>query len=90
MNTHAAQQPDHTVAEIAAVLQCSEKKVRRLAKAGVIPAYRLGRDWRFRSNALEVMRQRQAHRPDDGTNTQPIERAARTKGGRLKGWNKFA
>ncbi|MDP3717136.1 MAG: helix-turn-helix domain-containing protein [Acidobacteriota bacterium] len=81
--------PDRTVTEVASELQCSPKKVRRLAAAGTLPAYRLGRDWRFRPNAVEQLRQRLAHKPVD-TALQAVDRVAPRTGGRLKGWNKFA
>ena len=36
-----------TAAELAEVLRCSTEKVYRMARAGEIPAIRVGRSWRF-------------------------------------------
>lgn len=80
---------DLTVPEVAAQLQCSEKKVRRLAKKGDIPAYRLGRELRFKPDAVDRLRARTAVMKVEQPQT-PIARASRKQGGQLKGWNKFS
>jgi excisionase family DNA binding protein len=42
-----------TVREVAQYLRLSRAKVYRLAKAGKIPAMRIGRFWRFRKDMID-------------------------------------
>jgi excisionase family DNA binding protein len=41
-----------TITEAAAFLGAHEQTVRRLARRGAIPAFKVGKDWRFRKEAL--------------------------------------
>jgi len=40
------------ITEVAAFLGAHEQTVRRLARRGVIPAFKVGKDWRFRKEAI--------------------------------------
>jgi excisionase family DNA binding protein len=42
-----------TVRDVANYLRLSEAKVYRLAKEGGVPAFRLGKSWRFRRDLLD-------------------------------------
>lgn len=42
-----------TVHEVAQYLRLSQAKVYRLAKAGKIPAMRIGKSWRFRKDMID-------------------------------------
>ena len=42
-----------TVHDVASYLRLSEAKVYRLAKAGCVPSFRLGKSWRFRRDLLD-------------------------------------
>jgi excisionase family DNA binding protein len=42
-----------TVHDVAGYLHLSEAKVYRLARAGAMPAFRLGKSWRFRKDLLD-------------------------------------
>ncbi len=42
-----------TVHEVAGYLHLSEAKVYRLARTGAMPAFRLGKSWRFRKDLLD-------------------------------------
>ena len=42
-----------TVHEVARYLRLSQAKVYRLAKAGKIPAMRIGKSWRFRKDMID-------------------------------------
>src|SRR5260370_37503426 len=44
-----------TVAEVAEYLHVSLATVHRLARHGLMPAFRIGRDYRFDRNAIEKM-----------------------------------
>lgn len=43
-----------TVAELAEELRCSREKVYRMARAGDIPGFRVGRVWRFDLDAVRA------------------------------------
>ncbi len=43
-----------TVEDVAALLRINKSTVYRMAKAGRIPATRVGRQWRFRLSAIEA------------------------------------
>jgi excisionase family DNA binding protein len=43
-----------TVHDVATYLRLSEAKVYRLARAGGVPAFRLGRSWRFRKDLIDA------------------------------------
>jgi len=45
--------PIMTVHEVARYLRLSQAKVYRLAKAGEIPAMRIGKSWRFRKDLID-------------------------------------
>lgn len=48
-----------TVDQLSAYLQCSRSTIYRLLKKKVIPAFRLGADWRFNRDSIDQWRQRQ-------------------------------
>lgn len=52
LNTRAID-PLHTIRQIAAICQVSEKTVRRWIERGELVAYRLGRQWRIAVPDLE-------------------------------------
>jgi excisionase family DNA binding protein len=43
-----------TVHDVATYLRLSEAKVYRLAREGSVPAFRLGRSWRFRKDLIDA------------------------------------
>lgn len=43
-----------TVHDVASYLRLSEAKVYRLAREGSVPAFRLGRSWRFRKDLIDA------------------------------------
>ena len=43
-----------TVRDVAGYLRLSEAKVYRLAREGNVPAFRLGKSWRFRKDLLDA------------------------------------
>ena len=43
-----------TVHDVATYLRLSEAKVYRLAREGGVPAFRLGRSWRFRKDLIDA------------------------------------
>jgi excisionase family DNA binding protein len=43
-----------TVHDVAAYLRLSEAKVYRLAREGSVPAFRLGKSWRFRKDLIDA------------------------------------
>lgn len=43
-----------TVRDVANYLRLSEAKVYRLAREGNVPAFRLGKSWRFRKDLLDA------------------------------------
>lgn len=45
--------PIMTVREVARYLRLSQAKVYRLARAGDIPAMRIGKSWRFRKDMID-------------------------------------
>lgn len=77
---------DLCVGQVAGVLQCSEDTVRRLAKTGKLPGYKVGRDWRFHQTSVDNFR-----RPiDPPHNPAPKTRVpARRTGAHLPGWHRF-
>ena len=50
------------IREAAAFLGAHEQTIRRLARRGAIPAFKVGRDWRFRRHDLQLWSERQALR----------------------------
>ena len=42
-----------TVHDVAVYLRLSEAKVYRMAREGSVPAFRLGRSWRFRKDLID-------------------------------------
>lgn len=54
------------IREAAAFLGAHEQTVRRLARRGAIPCFKVGRDWRFRPSALQQWVEAQQPRPDAG------------------------
>jgi len=44
----------YTVNEVAVLLRVSKLTILRYIKAGVLPAYKIGRDWRIRKVELEL------------------------------------
>ncbi len=77
-----------TLNEVATYLRCHPSTVSRLLKAGGLPAFRLGGDWRFlRSEIDKWIAGGQVEPPEEGRRVQPPERAAeerRTDRGRRK------
>ena len=49
-----------TVREVAEYLRLSQAKVYRLAKAGSLPVFRIGKAWRFRKDLLDEWLVRQS------------------------------
>ena len=43
-----------TVHDVATYLRLSEAKVYRLAREGSVPAFRLGKSWRFRKDLIDA------------------------------------
>lgn len=43
-----------TVAEVAAYLHISPSTIYRLLQKGLLPAFHIGSDWRFRADAIEA------------------------------------
>ena len=43
-----------TVRDVATYLRLSQAKVYRLAREGCVPAFRLGRSWRFRKDLIDA------------------------------------
>lgn len=56
-----------TVRDVAGYLRLSEAKVYRLARAGNVPAFRLGKSWRFRKDLLDawMLRETELNRSPD-------------------------
>jgi excisionase family DNA binding protein len=53
-NTSVEDMPDMlTIAEVARYLKLHELTVRRLAREGELPAFKVGRQWRIKRNLLE-------------------------------------
>jgi len=53
-NNEAEDMPDMlTIAEVAKYLKLHELTVRRLAREGELPAFKVGRQWRIKRNLLE-------------------------------------
>lgn len=50
------------IREAAAFLGAHEQTIRRLARRGAIPAFKVGRDWRFRRHDLQLWSERQGSR----------------------------
>lgn len=50
---------DYTVAEVAAILRCSQTTVRELLRSGELRSYRVGRNVRVRPEWLDEFRERQ-------------------------------
>jgi excisionase family DNA binding protein len=48
-----------TVHDVAAYLRMSEAKVYRMARSGSVPAFRLGKSWRFRKDSIDEWMLRQ-------------------------------
>jgi excisionase family DNA binding protein len=55
-----------TVHDVAAYLRLSEAKVYRMAREGSVPAFRLGKSWRFRKDLIDDWMLREI-----GLNVQP-------------------
>jgi excisionase family DNA binding protein len=43
-----------TVHELALFLKTSDAKVYRMARTGALPAFRIGKSWRFKRNMIDV------------------------------------
>jgi len=67
-----------SVAEAATLLHVSPKRVQFLARAGRVPAVRLGRRWLFPRRALEALLDQPADRPRPGE-AHPIDLSARNQ-----------
>ncbi|MRR31173.1 DNA-binding protein [bacterium] len=59
-----------TVHDVATYLRLSEAKVYRLAREGGVPAFRLGRSWRFRKDLIDAWMLRET-----GANLVPLSPA---------------
>ncbi len=51
-----------TVRDLAEYLQCHQSTIYRLVKRGEIPAFRLGGDWRFKSDQIERWMEQQGRK----------------------------
>lgn len=51
--------PDYTVAQVAAIVQQTERSIWRQCRAGKIPSYRVGKSVRIRREDVEKLRQPQ-------------------------------
>lgn len=78
--------PDLTTADAAKVLNCSTKLIVRLAVAGELRAYRLGRRWRFTPGAIDAYRHAHAHTPAPSP---PRRRVPAKSASRLPGWDHY-
>ena len=52
-----------TAPEVAALLRVSVRQVQCLAKAGEVPGFRVGRQWRFRRSQLDAWLERKSTPP---------------------------
>ena len=52
-----------TVHEMAEYLRLSEAKVYRLAKTGILPAFRVGKSWRFDKSTVDEWIRHEMHIP---------------------------
>jgi excisionase family DNA binding protein len=50
---HRGEDPIMTVREVSSYLQCHPASVYRLLRQSHIPAFKIGRDWRFRRSAID-------------------------------------
>lgn len=75
--------PDLTVSQVASALTCSKKTVLRLARAGDLRGYKLGRVWRFTAAEVDAFRRRH-HQAEPFIPQKPRVRAR--AGGHLAGW----
>jgi excisionase family DNA binding protein len=74
---------DLTVAQVAAVMQCAEKTVRKLAARGKLRGYRVGREWRFEPSEVQAFRQRRQRTAPPASQKPKVPTRA---GGHLPGW----
>jgi excisionase family DNA binding protein len=58
--------PVMTVKEVCNYLRLHENTIYRLLKAGQLPAFRIGSDWRFNVGNIHRWRFEREHKPDDG------------------------
>ena len=80
---------DLTIREVAVLLHCSDKTVRRLARSGKLRGYKLGtRDWRFTPDSVSAYRQRRSA-------AEPLQQQPKTRvnpsrrGAQLPGWHDY-
>jgi excisionase family DNA binding protein len=52
-----------TVHDVAHYLRLSEAKVYRMAREGSVPAFRIGKSWRFRRDVIDEWTRRETARP---------------------------
>lgn len=52
-----------SAAEVAKLIGVTDRQVRALADEHVVPAYRIGKAWRFKRTEIEVWREQQRNRP---------------------------
>jgi excisionase family DNA binding protein len=50
---HRGEDPIMTVREVSSYLQCHPASIYRLLRQGRIPAFKIGRDWRFRRSVID-------------------------------------
>lgn len=63
-----------TVSEVAAYLHLSPATVYRLAQAGHLPAFKIGRTWRFRPTRIESwLEEQRTAQTDDETGLRPAD-----------------
>ena len=58
-----------TVHDVAVYLRLSEAKVYRMAREGRVPAFRLGKSWRFRRDMIDEWIRREAGWPAEVPST---------------------
>lgn len=76
---------DLSARAVARELSCSLQTVRNLAHSGKLPGYKVGRDWRFKRQAVDALK-----RPIVRTFTPPpAARVPARRGGHLAGWHDF-
>jgi len=66
-----------TVKDLSNYLKVHSSTIYRLLKAGQLPGFRIGSDWRF--NIEEIDRWRTEQKPD-GTNSQPLSLSRQVRG----------
>jgi len=64
-------EPLLTSSEVARILKVNPKVLERWAKAGGVPAFKVGKFWRYRASALESWVETQLHSESQPCRTEP-------------------